>query len=257
MGSLAGTGRLAAFQNQIFPNGLDLGRCQIQKQPGMFVADPNTTFLQGMLVMLDATTEYVKVSDGTKVLGWAKWTKASTLYAVNVDEAIVIVAQGTAYNLKKGNVSNVKVSSAANGAGSDYAVTTDYTVNAANGQVTAVSMGGIAAGSTVYVTYTYALQSTDLDFQGRNFWNTTDEVSVADGRVTVITDADFLFTSQFDTTRTYAVGDTLYASTTAAKYGMVTNNSGDGTIKVGKVMQPPQATDPFLGIKPIVGVYGI
>lgn len=252
MGSvgLGNTAALGAFNNRIYTEGLDLGRCQINQALGVFVADPATTFRAGMLVMR-SSTGLVQASDGTDVLGVAKWNHATALYAAVVDEAIVLTGT-TASNLAHPTVSNVKVSSAAGGAGSDYTLTTDYTVNATNGTVTRAGGGSITSGSTVYVAYTFQITAADLlQLQGQNFWNNVDEVSQADGRCTVITDATIIFTSQYDTTRTYTLtstGSNLYACTTGGKAGLFTNDSGAGSLKVGRVLQVPTASDPFLGV---------
>jgi hypothetical protein len=105
----------------------------------------------------------------------------------------------------------------------------------------------------VYATYTYELTSQDIEFQGRNFWNQLDEVSVADGRITVITDAAFLFTSMYDTSRVYTLtgtGKNLYCGggVTPALAGYFTNDNAEGEF-VGHVIQVPTADDPFLGVR--------
>lgn len=253
MGSvgLGNTAALGAFLNRIYPEGLDLGRCQISQSLGVFVADPTNSFRAGMLVMQNSSGLVIP-SDGTDVLGVAKWNHTTALLAVAVDEAVVLTGT-TPSNLAHGTVSNVKVSSAAGGAGSDFTVTTDYTVNATNGQVTRNGAGAIASGATVYVAYTFQIAANDLlQLQGQNFWNNVDEVSQADGRVTVITDADLLFTSQYDTSATYTMtgsGSDLYAATAGGKAGLFTNSSAGSAQFVGRVFQVPTASDPFLGLR--------
>lgn len=245
MGSLdTNTGAIAAFTGSIFPNGLDLGRCIIQQDLGIFVADPNASFKQGQL--LTKTAAGFAQCAGTPVIGVAKWNKTLTLSGVNVDEQIVLTGT-TASALKKGNVTNVKVTSL-DGV-TTYTVTTDYTVSAANGTVTRNGAGAILSGATVKVTYTYDLASADLDFEGRNFHNSVDDVGTADNRITVICDWSVLFTTQYDTSRAYTLGDNLYCAggVTAAKAGLFTNNVAEGD-KVGRLIQLPSATDPFMGI---------
>lgn len=253
MGSvgLGNNANLGAFLNRTYAEGLDLGRCQIREALGIFVADPNSTFRAGQLVMRDANGLIV-ASNGLDVLGVAKWNHATSMVAVQVDEAVVLVGT-TASNLKFANVSNVRVASAVKGGGTVYTVTTNYTVSATNGTVTRVGGGAITDGQTVYVTYTYALtESMLLQNQGKNFWNTLDEVSVNEGRVTVITDAELIFTSQYDTGVNYAItGATsnVYASTTSGKEGLFTSSSAGSAKFVGRVFQVPTAADPFLGVR--------
>lgn len=254
MGSvgLGNTADLGAFLNRIFPEGLDLGRCQINQALGVFVADPASAFRAGMLVMRNASGLLIP-SDGLDVLGVAKWNHALTLLSAAVDEALVLVNSSTAANLKHPTVSNVRVASGLKGTGTVYVLTTDYTVNAANGTVTKAGAGAIADGATVYVTYTWAITELDLQqMQGKNFWNTNDEVSQADGRATVITDAELLFTTQYDTSKVYALtgsGSNLYASTTVGQEGLFTSSSAGSAKFVGRVFQVPTAADPFLGMR--------
>lgn len=251
MGSLTNNANaIAAFTGQPFPNGLDLGRCTIQFDIGVLLADPVATFLQGQIVYKGANG--VTLCDGATghtPLGIAKWNKATTLYGVNVDEAVVLPGT-TAVALKKSTVSGVKVNSAVSGSSSitTYTVTTDYTVNAVNGTVTRVGGGAIADGQTVYVTYTYAIQSTDLDFQGRNFWNFTDDVTIQDGRITVITGWSMLFTTQYNSSIQFSLGDSLVCSTAGLFTKAAAADAGTGAFPVGTVIQVPTATDPYLGL---------
>lgn len=252
MGSvgLGNTAELGAFLNRIFPEGLDLGRCQIKESLGVFVADPASVFNAGMLVMRNSSGLVVK-SDGSDVLGVAKWNHNSAMYAVAVDEAVVLTGT-TASTLKHPLISNVRVASAVKGGGTVYTGGgTDYSINATNGTVTRVALGAIVSGSTVYVTYTFQISALDLSqMQGQNFWNNNDEVSQADGRCAVITDAELLFTSQYDTSKVYSLtGATsdLYAS--VAQPGMFTSDSAGSAQFVGRVFQVPTAADPFLGLR--------
>lgn len=241
MGSLnTDAGRLAAFTGQPYPNGLDLGRCVIMQDLGVFLADPAATFRQGQLVTKG--TAGITAANKTNAIGVAKWNKATSLKGVVVDEAVVLTG-ATASNLKFANVSNLRVQSAAAGGGSTFTLTTDYTVNATNGQVTRAG-AGITSGATVYISYTYDMTDSQFDFQGRNFWNFLDDSTIQDGRITVITDWSILFTSQYDTTINYTVGTALYSSAT----GLWTTDSTGGAIQLGRVLQAPSAADPFLGV---------
>ena len=86
--------------------------------------------------------------------------------------------------------------------------------------------------------------------QGKNFWNTNDEVSQADGRCAVITDAELIFTTQYDTSKVYALtgaGSNLYSS--VAQPGLFTSDSASSAKFIGRVFQVPTAADPFLGLR--------
>jgi hypothetical protein len=251
MGSvgLGNNGQLGAFLNRIYPEGLDLGRSQINQALGVFVADPTNTFRAGMCVMRNSSGLIVP-SDGTDFLGVAKWNHSSSKYAVVVNESIVLNGV-VATNLAHGGVANVKVTDSTGV--TVYTVTTDYTVSAINGTVTRVATGSIGDGDTVLVTYTWLISEAQLlQLQGKNFWNTNDEVSAADGRVTVITQAELIFTTQYDTSKVYTItGSTsnLYASTTAGQEGLFTSSSAGSAVFVGRVFQVPTASDPFLGLR--------
>lgn len=246
MGSLTGDpGRLAAFTGQPFPNGLDLGRCVIQQDLGIFVANPAKTFRAGMLVT--KTADGIEAADKVGAIGIAKWNKTNTLYGVVVDEPVVCTVLDAAVNLKHATVSNVKVTATVGGAAQTSG--TDYTLVAANGTVAAKTGGANAVPCTLYVTYTYELTSADLDFQGRNFWNFLDDVTIQDGHVTVITDWSIIFTTQYVTSLVYTAGETLYCGgNISGEEGLFTNVSTGSAQAVGQVLQAPTATDPYLGV---------
>lgn len=255
MGSvgLGNNADLGAFMNRVFPEGLDLGRCQIKEALGVYVASPTDAFRAGMLVMRDSSGLVVK-SSGLDVLGVAKWNHTSAMLSAVVDEAVVLTGTSPS-NLKHGSVSNVRVASGLKGSGTVFVEGggSDYTVNTTNGQVTRTGGSTITSGSTVYVTYTFQVAESDLlQMQGKNFWNSLDEVSQADNRVTVITDAELLFTSQYDTSKVYTLtGATsnLYAATAGGKEGLFTSDSSGSAKFVGRVFQVPTAADPFLGLR--------
>lgn len=253
MGSVAlNSPRLGAFQSDVYPRGLDLGRCVILQDLGVFRAADAADFEQGMILAQDAVGNLIKCVSGP-VIGIAKWNKTNVFTGAVVDEPITFITAGSTVNLKHATVSNVRVQSAPDLGGSPYTVTTDYTFDPINGTVTQVALGSIPLATTVYVTYTYDLATRDLDFAGRNFFNTLDDVTIADNRVTVITDASVLFTSQYDTSRSdYALtgaGKNLYCGgNTAALAGLFTTDSSEGDF-VGSVIQLPSADDPFLGVR--------
>ena len=252
MGSVGiNTARMSAFQNDNIPRGLDLRRSVIMQDLGTFKAGVAATFEAGMLVAQDVDGTIIKCVS-KPVLGVAKWNKTNTLSAASVDEAVSFAIAGASATLRHPVVSNFQIRSAINLGGSPYASPGDYSLTALNGVIVHNAGGTIPVATTVYATYTFQLQTTDLDFQGRNFWNFTDEVSVQDGRITVITDASILFTSQYDTSRVYTmtgVGKNLYCGgNTPAKAGIFTNDNTEGEF-VGHVIQIPSADDPFLGVR--------
>jgi hypothetical protein len=205
-----------------------------------------------MMVAQDANGEIIAAL-GRPVLGVAKWNKAAVYKAAILDEPVSFPNADDVVNLKHSNVSNLQVQDAPDLAGTPYTVTTDYTVSAVNGTVTHVGGAGIPVATTVYVSYTYEISAQEMEFQGRNFFNFTDDVTIADGRITVITDATILFTTAYDTAQLYALTGTsknLYCGggVTAALAGLFTTDDGEGEF-VGHVIQVPSADDPFLGVR--------
>lgn len=250
MGSIGNTPRLAAFQSSAFATGLDLGRCEIIRNLGVYKANGLAIIRQGQMVAMNAAEELI-LAVSNNVLGVAKANKMLLGKSLSVDEPLVLTGV-VASNLKRGNVSNVAVRSAPDMGGTLYVVGVDYTVNAANGQITRTGGSTIPSGSTVYVSYTYDLAQADYLFQGLNFWNSNDDATIAEGRLTVVQGPATLFTTEFDTSRTYTLtgaGASLYCGgATPALAGLFTNNAAEGRY-VGRVMQLPTASDPYLGVR--------
>lgn len=250
---------ISAFDSKVFPQGLHLSRCRIPMDLGVWEAATAATFRQGQLVSLDSSGQVV-LCTGLNFFGVAKWTKDLGVgNAVAVDEPVVLSGT-TVTSLRRGavvgtSVSNnsIKVSLTAGGA----ALTnngTDYTVDSlANGTLHRIGGGAISDGATVFVTYTYGLTSADMAFQGQNFWNGQDDVTIQGGRVAVVQDFAVLFSTEYVTDRRYQVNERLYAGQTDTEdQGRVTNLSSEGD-EIGRVIQVPTATDPYLGWELIPG----
>ena len=247
--------RLEAFQVSSRAIGIDLKRSKINTNLGHYVANASTSFRAGMLVQLNSSQEIV-ICDGTEPFGFAKYTKANTLYANVVAERIQLNAT-TATNLAHANLwvpgatGGVRVTD--DTGVTVYTETTDYTVNYTNGQVTRVALGAIGDGDYVRVDYQYQVTENELKFEGRNFWNFTDDVTIQGDKITVINDWSIIFTTQYDPSQTYAVNDALTAGTSGAtKSGLVTKG-GAGAF-IGNVYQVPTADDPFLGVRYVGGM---
>ena len=254
MGSvgLGNNALLGAFQNKTFQEGLDLGRCVINKALGTWVADPASSFRAGMLVMRNASGLLVP-SDGTDFVGVAKWNHATSMVGQVVDEPVVL--NGTIpSNLKHANLvvdagSVALLSVKDTAGGTPFTLTTDYTVNATNGTVTRVPTA-IGDGDTVFVSYSFNLSQLELSSQqGLNFWNNLYEVSQADGRCAVIESASMLFTANFDPSVAYTLNGNLYAATDNGREGFFTSDNAGSAVFAGRVLQLPTAADPYLGLR--------
>jgi len=254
--------QLQAFQSDIFPVGIDLRRSQINTNIGVYVADPSSSFIAGQVLAQEANG-WFNVCDGLGAapinvpFGFAKWNKTQQLVSDTTDEPQVLTGT-VANNLAHSNLFGspgpgfVRVSNQPTGVAGATTYTegagADYVVNYVNGTIVRTVASTIPSGSTVYVTYQWYIPNADLDFQGRNFWNFLDEVTQAQGRISIITNWTLLFTCVYDPAQTYTIGQQLYVGDAASgKAGILTNQAG-GRPPFAKVFQLPSADDPFLGI---------
>lgn len=250
--------RMEAFRVSTRAIGIDLMRSVVGRNLGIYVANAATTFRAGMLVDLNANQEVV-VSAGAQPFGFAKYTKANTLYAAVVAEPIQLT--GVAWiNLKHaalfdaGGVAPLSSVVVTDILGTTtYVRGVNYNVNYTNGQVQRIAVPGIADGDTVLVSYQYPVTEAELKFEGRNFWNFINDVDAQGGKITVINDWSLIFTTQFNPGLTYAVNETLTAGAVAAGLGGLVTKGGGGAY-IGKVFQVPTADDPFLGIRYVGGM---
>jgi len=234
--------------------GLDLKRSQYIDDFGNYTANSSATFRAGQIVALNSSQEVI-LSTGASVYGVAKFDKTTSRYATVVGEYIQLNA-GVATNLAHANlktfagaVLGVRVAAALTGAAYTEGAGADYTVSYVNGTITrSVGTTTIPDGGYVYVNYQYALTSADELQEGRNFWLDTDDVTIQDDRITVITGRATLFTSQYDPSETYTINATLYAGATAESLDGYFTTSATGGVTVGKVFQLPTADDPYLGV---------
>jgi hypothetical protein len=245
--------RRQAFQVDEFFRGLDHQRTQWQVAYGDWVASSTTTFMSGQLVALDSSGNVVLCTGSGRVLGVAKESKATAFYAIQADERIQLNGV-VATTLDHPNVwaptagtGGLTVATAVSGGGTTYTEGggDDYTVNYTNGTVVRTGGSTIVDGSYVYVTYRYLVSAAELMRDGSSFWNKDDEVSMQNDKVTVIEGPAKIYTAHFDPADQYAINDELLASDVAGCLGLVTK-SGTGSV-VGRVIQLPTASDPFLG----------
>jgi hypothetical protein len=247
--------RRQAFQVGDVHRGLDHQRTQWSVALGDWVANSTATFMSGQLVCLNAAGEVILATGATKVLGVAKESKATAFVAVQADERIQLNAL-VATNLKHPNVwepvgggaGGVTVALQVSG-GTPYTEGggADYVVNYVNGTVVRAAGSTIADGAFVYVTYRYTVTDAEMLRTGSSFWNKDNEVSMQNDKITVIEGPAKIWTAHYDTSAVYAVNAAVYTSPVAGKLGVVTSNAGGGALIIGRVIQPPTASDPFLG----------
>lgn len=210
---------------------------------GTNVVAANATWQAGQIAAYSTdsagNTTVTVAGTGNTAAGVFKYEKATTMYGVAVKEALVLTGT-TAGSLDHANISNVLVEDSA---GTDYAVTTDYTVNTVNGTITrSGTASAIITGDTVYVTYTYQKTEAEVLRDGKNLYNTND-YTAGSNRITVYQGNWRLYTDQFDTSLNYTVGAQLYVGATGKFTAAVLTN------KAGRVVDVPTAANPFLGVE--------
>ncbi len=253
-----GVQHMEAFEVSPYSVGIDLNRSQIKVALGNYVVDPTTTVRAGMLVQ-QATDQRIAVCTGANPFGFAKYNRASTLYGSVVGEYIQLNGT-TATQLAHTDLLNptgktIRVALALTGGVYTEGAGNDYTVQHAAGTVTRLAGGTIADGAYVYVNYQYALSNDELNIHGRNFWNVNDDTAFQINKLTVITDWSLIFTTGYDSSHTYTVGQQLYCGrSTKTKSGLVCGDTTEGQAYIGRCFQLPTPTDPYLGIKYVGGM---
>lgn len=109
-------------------------------------------------------TAKITLTDFTKenlalATGGSAGTLAQTGATVTDESVTASAIQGRWYPCLKRTLTNVSVKAGTLGAETAKTLTTDYLLDAATGRIGIVEGGGIAAGNSVLVTYTYATQT--------------------------------------------------------------------------------------------------
>jgi len=233
---------------------LDIKRCNITTNLGILdVAAVCGNFEGGTIMQKvdEGGVTKLTISDGTNPCGVAKWDHMTGIEGLVVREALVLsagaVGTGT---LKHANLiaGMFKVELVD---GTDTVDGVDYNMNTVNGIVTNIAGGLIPDAGTVYVTYKYQKTEAEIDtgeypaglIGGRNMRNSLDDVP-GSGKMTLIQAFALLYTTCFDSSLDYVVGEKLYSDAN----GMFTNVAG-GHPCIGSVHEVPAAGDAFLGVE--------
>ncbi len=154
-----------------------------------------------------------------------------------VDEAVSYAAGSTTGTLNHATVQNVVVKDATGGSATEYTLTSDYTVTAANGLVTRTSTGNIwnsGAAATVYVSYRY--ESTELAGIDETLGSNKATVWEGPGEFEILV---------YDTGNLVSLGDTLRCDAN----GLLSTASGLTGTAIGAVTRAPSASDATLRFK--------
>ena len=224
---------------------LDRTRSVISDRLGTDPVDPNSFFQEGDMLHWDEAVGWTLSTDGTAdvmraIAGLNK--SQNQMDGVVINEEISF-AGGDTQNLSKGNLIAGSVRVTDPTGVTVYAVTTDYTINATNGQITRVGGGTIPAGGDVLVSFTYQKSLIEIEEEpGMPLDNQLDE-TLGSGQVVAIRGKNVIIvTDRYDTAQAYAGNDPLYDNGD----GLLTTDASGGVVEVGKVKNGPTAADPWL-----------
>lgn len=233
---------------------LDKKRGYAYNRP-FYAVDVNATIMAGMVAFRGLNAVGVAVAttavSGLVPIGTFWKDRAATYRRTTVENGTFNANNIIA--LSAGNIRAANAVRVTNAAGVAFTQNVDYTVTLANGVVTRLVAGAIAALATVVVWYEYNLQvgtehwdrvSTQWT-QGVNYDRQPDD-TLGSGEITVAEGDAKLFTDQFDPTQTYALNNVLRSDATSRWTTAVTIYS-----RCGRVIQVPTANDPFLGLDQI------
>jgi len=231
---------------------LDKKRGYAYSRP-FYAVDPNVNIQAGMVAFLATNANGVTVAttaaSGTIPIG-TFWKDRAASYVRNWMESLTFNTNGIV-TATKGNFLTAASVRVTNAAGTTaYVQGTDYNVTLANGVVTRIAGGAIAAGATVLVTYRYTVQPGTEEWENASTMFSTAQNydraandTLGSGRMTIAEGDAKLYTDQYDPAQTY----TLNAPLRSNAASLWTSGAGVSSV-CGRVIRVPTANDPFLGV---------
>ena len=226
---------------------IDKKRGYTYRRP-FYAVDPNVDWNAGMIAFLAqnaaGTIVATTAASGTVPIG-TFWKDKNTSYwkstleqgTFDSDDEIQLqhaYLHGTSY-LKVTDLSDVP-----------YLAGLDYDVSLTNGIITRLGGGSISANETVIIWYEYMIPANQISYNGGTNYNQVPDDTLGSGKISVVEGWSHIFTDQFDVTQTYLVNSPL-RSNTDSKW----TSASTAYPICGKVIHPPTAADPFLGIQQI------
>lgn len=253
MASYINSPRLQGFEGSLrrHKRGIDLGMKEGDWSTlGHLKAADGTSFRAGQILALDSSGLLV-VSAGDEFIGMAMYSKNTAAVAAKADYPVVFSSSGATVTISGfTTLTDFMLRSAVEMGGTLYTGSgTDYTLDGTNGTITHVGGGSLVVGTTYYASFSYVPTTAQLDRDGRNFWNSEDDVSqwgnfcpVLSSANLVVSTTEWVKVSGVAYTLT-GVGSNLYISSG----GLLTNATG--TQRIGHVVQLPSADYPYLRAK--------
>lgn len=221
-----------------------------------WTVDSNVDILAGMVAFLTTNASGVVVAttaaSGTVPIGYFFNDSAAAMVRATIETGtfnannIITVLKGNFHA-----AGSVKVTNAAGTV--TYTQGVDYNLTLANGVVTRIGGGSIAASASVVIWYEYNVSSQQLASENASTrwvfgqdYNQGSNASLGSGAIAVVEGDAQLFTDQFDPTQTYVLNAVL-RSDAASRW----TTAASGYPVCGRVISVPTASDPFLGIEQV------
>jgi len=221
-----------------------------------WAVDTNVNIQAGMIAFLTSVGGVVTATtaaSGTVPIG-TFWKDRANSFIRSTKENGTFDANNI-ITLSKGNILSTAFVRVTNAAETTvYTQGVDYTITTANGIVTRLPGGAIAAGAVVVVTYRYSVSSTQVYWDnvstkwstGYNYDRQNDD-TLGSSKITIAASDAILFTDQYDVNHTYTLNAPLYSDANS----LWTNVAGYTSV-CGRVVSVPTASDPFLGVQQIM-----
>ena len=222
-----------------------------------YAVDANADITEGMIAFLTTnaagTAVATTAASGDVPIG-TFWNDHATGYVRTTVESGTFGATDI-ITLHKGNVRNTTEIKVTDSTGvTTYTQGVDYTVATANGVITRLGTGTIAASATVVIWYTYTMTVDQVHWEnagtkhsrGVNYDRQPDD-TLGRGQITVVEGDSKIYTDMFDPTQTYALNSLLYPDANS-----LWSTAVSATLSAcGRVIKVPTANDPFLGVDQI------
>lgn len=234
---------------------LDKQRGYAYNRP-FYAVDTNVNIQAGMVAFLATNaagaTVATTAASGTVPIGTFWKDRAASYIRTTVETGtfnannIITVSEGNFLN-----TAGVRVTNAAGTV--TYTQGTDYNVTVANGVLTRIAGGSIAAGASVVVHYRYTVQTGQEHWQnvstrwstGSNYDRQPDD-TLGSGQIAIAEGDAIVYTDQYDVAQAYTLNASL-TSNTGSLWTLSTAGDSVGSV-CGRVIFVPTAADPWLGL---------
>lgn len=231
---------------------LDKQRGYAYKRP-FYTVDTNVNIQAGMVAFLATNASGVTVAttaaSGTVPIG-TFWKDRAASYVRSAVESQTFDSNNT-ITLLEGNILSTSDIKVTNSAGTvTYTQGADYSVTTANGVVTRLGGGSIAASATVVISYRYTVQTGQEHWEkvstrwttGSNYDRQAND-TLGSGKIAIAEGDATIYTDQYDVTQTYTLNAAVRSNAAS-----LWSTAATGYSVCGRVVKVPTASDPWLGV---------